>query len=44
MLQFTEPIPESALLPSIELTKDMRRFGVEEDKIVALLQGQQDNA
>ncbi len=44
MLQFTEPIPESALLASVEQTEDMRRAGIEEDKIVALFLGQETDA
>lgn len=42
MLQFTEPIPEAALLGSVEQTDDMLRMGVSEDKILALLMGQEE--
>jgi len=43
MLQFTEPIPESALLASVEQTDDMRAMGVAEDRIVALLLAQEED-
>jgi hypothetical protein len=42
MLQFSEPIPEAALIASVEQTADMRFMGVNDDKVVALLLGQEE--
>lgn len=42
MLQFTEPVPESALMANVEQTEDMQRMGIAEDTILALLLGQEE--
>lgn len=41
MLQFSEPIPETALLPAAEQTPEMKQLGIEDDRILALLLAQE---